>query len=89
MKKNIDEENTSNNYSGYVLSIVVGSIASGIISGWEITSIGGLMAVLFFGGIISGIIYLFYKKQFQKIFTIVCVIISICAVLGASGVRLF
>ena len=87
-EENLSEKN--NDKSGYIISVTAGCIASGIISGWGLASmLGGLLAVLLFGGIISSVIYLFYRKNFQTIFTIVCVIFSILAALGGSGVRLF
>lgn len=86
------EENVSkkkSNKSGYVISVIAGCIASGTVNGWGLASLlGGLLAVLLIGGISSGVIYLFYRKNFQTIFSIACVIFSILAVLGGSGVRL-
>ena len=76
--------------SGYIISLVVGCIASVIINGSLGLAgiIGGLMAIMLAGLIISGIISIFYKNNFQKIFTIVCIIFSVLATLGASGVRI-
>ena len=82
--------NKKSDKSGYIISVIVGCIASGITSGhWGLASLlGGLLAVLLFGGVLSGVIYLFYRKNFQTIFTIACIIMSLLAILGASGVRL-
>ena len=85
----------SSNKSGYFISVSAGIMSSGIVNGWGLTIydlaglLGGLLAVLLFAGIISGTIYLFYRKNFQTIFTIACAIFSILAALGGLGVRLF
>ena len=75
---------------GYIISVVVGCIASSIVNaGLGLAGIlGGLMFIMLSGLIISGIISIFYKNNFQKIFTIVCIIVSVLAALGASGVRI-
>ena len=79
----------NSNKSGYVISVIAGCISSGTINGWGLAGLlGGLFAVLLIGGISSGVIYLFYRKNFQTIFAIVCVIVSILAVYGDSGGRL-
>tara|TARA_B110000259_G_scaffold186558_1_gene238109 strand:+ start:1432 stop:1602 length:171 start_codon:yes stop_codon:yes gene_type:complete len=54
-EENLSEKNSDK--SGYIISVAAGCIASGIISGWGLASmLGGLLAVLLFGGIISGVI---------------------------------
>ena len=72
--------------SGYIISLVVGSIASVIVNGHLGLAgiLGGLMFIMLAGLIISGIISIFYKNNFQKICTIVCIIVSLLATLGAS-----
>tara|TARA_B110000211_G_scaffold129709_1_gene149084 strand:- start:94 stop:324 length:231 start_codon:yes stop_codon:yes gene_type:complete len=72
--------------SGYIISLVVGCIASVIVNGHSGLAgiLGGLMFVMLAGLIISGIISIFYKNNFQKIFSIVCIIVSVLATLGAS-----
>ena len=68
--------------SGYIISLIVGSIASIIVNGGLglLGVIGGLIGIMLVGLIISGIISIFYKNNFEKIFTIVCVIIFLYVV---------
>jgi len=83
---NTESSNPKNNSkAGYILSVGLGTIASYIVNAGELGFagvLGGLIFVLVAGGILAGIIYIFYRKHFQNIFTIACVIISILAVLG-------
>ena len=66
--------------AGYILSVVAATISSYIVIPDYLGAgavLGGLIAIILFSAIPPVIIYIFYRKNFQKIFTICCVILSI------------
>ena len=67
--------------SGYILSVVAATISSYIVLlPQELGAagvLGGLIMIILISAIPPGIIYIFYRKNFQKIFTFCCVILSI------------
>ena len=80
---NKTEVNNNNN----VFYIISGALA--LLSSFMINSslgiagiIGGILGVGIMGGIPAGIIYIFYRKNFLKTFSICCIVISLLAIIG-------
>ena len=73
--------------SGYIISLVAGCIAGA----WNQFSVIGVLSGILFamsaGLIIAGVISIFYKSNFEKIFTAVCVFVSLLSTgfLGLLG----
>ena len=91
MENKITKDSNNSSKSGYIVSMICGSIAGLFMalknnaqSGAEIfgSVLGGIFFVMIFSGTISGLIYLFNRKNFQKKFTIVSIIICIMGVIG-------
>ncbi|MDA9631899.1 hypothetical protein N9T03_01635 [Bacteroidota bacterium] len=65
---------------GYILSLVAGTISSSYVLLDDQLGvpgvIGGLIMIIFVSAIPPAIIYIFYRKNFQNIFTICCVTLS-------------
>lgn len=91
MENQTTKDSNNSSKSGYILSLICGAISglflaekNNLHSGAEIsaTIFGGIFFVIIFSGIISGLIYIFHRKNFQKKFTIVSIISCFMSVIG-------